>query len=531
MFRDFRLHNFVIAIKDLIHPFLVCFLILCECADQGNDDHGDGHGADAHFRRLCRSCGESGVQGDDQGRTAHGDQAGQNAGKGTGLRDLFGEQAPDVRSDEAAGNNAPGEGHQADDDGDVLRCEDEGAAHEGQAEQPGQEHLGILLDGLLSDGGDQVHRHCGSRGQDHSLEGRHGSGKQQDHDDGQEDQAKFAAAQDFHQQRGDHGIDAAFGKLTAQDQSGRGADQVGTAADNSTEEGGDDGAALDGCGILDGVELADHLGKAPGTEAGEHNVEAEEPERRTAEEIRQLAAGGGIGVTGQGLEVFQVFQQAADAAHSLMAQDRGHQQDHAHDHDDALYQVRVGGGNVAAGHQVNCGQDCNGHHPHPGLHTGEHHTKQRTQALVNSCGVGNQENEDDHRCQDFHTLGIVALFKVVGHGSGVQLLGHLSGAVGKQQPGQKAAQDGVADADPDGADADVPAMLTCVTNENNRREIGGAICEGRCPCADVSAADQEAVQSLGLAEADAADQDHDSRVDAKRYRCVNLWCCHCVSLP
>ena len=142
-----------------------------------------------------------------------------------------------------------------------------------------------------------------------------------------------------------------------------------------------------------------------------------------------------------------------------MSENGNHQHDDTYDHNHTLNQIRVGGGNVAACHKVYGGQNSDTHHPDPGGNIREYCTEQRTQALLNRCGVMNEKYKDDHRCQDLHALGIVAFFKVVRHGSGIQLLGHLSGTVGKQQPGQQATQNCVAYTDPDGTDADVPAVL------------------------------------------------------------------------
>ena len=126
------------------------------------------------------------------------------------LCDLPGEQTPDVRADEAAGNKTPGEGHQADDDGNVAGSEHKGASDECQTEQAGEQHLCFGLGVFFSQRGDQVDGNCRCRGQHHSLKCGHGCGQKQDHDDGQKNQTQRSAAQNFYQQGGDYGINSAL---------------------------------------------------------------------------------------------------------------------------------------------------------------------------------------------------------------------------------------------------------------------------------------------------------------------------------
>ena len=239
-------------------------------------------------------------------------------------------------------------------------------------------------------------------------------------------------------------------------------------------------------------------------------------------QIGQLAAGYGVGVAGQGHKAAQIFHQAPQTAHGFVAQNRQHQTDDADDHHGALNEIRVGRGHHAAGHQVDGGEGGDDQHPHPGGYPGEDGAEEGAQALVDRRGVGNQENEDDDGGQDLHAPGVVAFLKVVGHGPGTQNPGHDPGAVGEKQPGQQAAQHRVADADPDSADADVPAVLARVTDEHHRGKIGGAVRESGDPCADFSAAQQEGVQGSGFAEADAADEGHGNGIDGQRDDGVKL---------
>ena len=144
------LQIFPVTFEYLFYTIRFLLRIPGKRTDQGYDHHGDCHSGDTHFRGFGCGGRETGVQGDYQGSTADGDQPGKDTRKGTGLGNFLREQAPDVRSDEAAGNNTPGEGHQADDDGDIPGCEEEGTGYKCQAEQSGQKHLCIRLDFLFA---------------------------------------------------------------------------------------------------------------------------------------------------------------------------------------------------------------------------------------------------------------------------------------------------------------------------------------------------------------------------------------------
>ena len=117
------LHIFLVTFEDSVYTLRFCFGIPGKRADQGNDNHGNRHSGNTHFRRLGCGGRETGVQGDYQGSAAYGDQTGKNTGKSSDIGDLLREQAPDARADEAAGNNTPGEGHQTDDNWDILCLE------------------------------------------------------------------------------------------------------------------------------------------------------------------------------------------------------------------------------------------------------------------------------------------------------------------------------------------------------------------------------------------------------------------------
>ena len=110
-------------------------LVLGERTYDRNDYHRDSHSRNAHFGRLGSGGGEAGVQRDHKGSAAYSEQTGQDTGACADFGDLPGEQTPHIRADEAAGNNAPGEGHKADDYRYVLRCEYKGASNEYKAKR------------------------------------------------------------------------------------------------------------------------------------------------------------------------------------------------------------------------------------------------------------------------------------------------------------------------------------------------------------------------------------------------------------
>ena len=239
-----------------------------------------------------------------------------------------------------------------------------------------------------------------------------------------------------------------------------------------------------------------------------------------------MTSRGGVRVPGERFEVAEILNQAVQAPHVFVAEDGNYQTNHAHQHDDALNQIGVGGCDIASGYQIDGGEGCHDQHPDPGFNAGKDRAEQGPESFVYGGGVGDEKNENDNCRKDLHALGIVALFKIVGHGSGVQFFGHLSGFVRKQEPGKQTAEDGVSDADPDGADADIPAVLSRVTDENHGGEIGRSVSERRCPGTDVSASDQKMVQRFGLACGKHPDQRHENGVHRKGHNGIKLWLRH-----
>ena len=425
---------FAVAREDVVNSFFLFSRVGSKQAYDGNNDEGDRHCGNAHFRGL--GCGnvKTRCEGDHKCCAANGQQAGKNTCVCADLGDPFGEQPPNVRADEAARNNPPREGHKADDDRDVSCRKNKGAGDEGQTKNSGKKHLLLCGDFLFAYGGNQINRNCGGRGQNDCLQCGHGCGEKKDHDESKKDDAECTVAENLHQNGGDNGVDTALGKLAIKNQTGGTTDQICAAADYATEDGGDDRTALDCCGVLHGIELADHLGESPSTEAGQHDIEAEKPEGRAAENIGELRSRDGIGITGERREGGQVLDESGNAADFIMRQHGNYQTNHADNHNDALDQIRICCCDVAACNEVYRCQARDNEHPNPCINARKNGAEQRAESLVNGCGVGNEENKDDGRCQDLHPFGGVSLFKIVRHRSCIELFGHLSCFVCEQKP-------------------------------------------------------------------------------------------------
>ena len=67
------------------------------------------------------------------------------------------------------------------------------------------------------------------------------------------------------------------------------------------------------------------------------------------------------------------------------------------------------------------------------------------------------------------------------HSLSTDMIGHKTGSSAKQEEGDKAADDSVADADPGSGSTVDPAELTSVSDENNSGKVGGAVGESGQP--------------------------------------------------
>ena len=82
---------------------------------------------------------------------------------------------------------------------------------------------------------------------------------------------------------------------------------------------------------------------------------------------------------------------------------------------------------------------------------------------------------------------------------------HLTRARTEHPPGQKAAEDGVADAGPHSGDAVFPTELAGIADEHHGGEVAGAVRECAHPRADVAPTQNETVDARGSAAAVQAD--------------------------
>jgi len=191
----------------------------------------------------------------------------------------------------------------------------------------------------------------------------------------------------------------------------------------------------------------------------------------------------------------QLVQGLHEAA--LAVQYGGDDGDDAADHDDALDEIVDGGGHVAAGDDIDGGE--NGHHDdaHAVINV-KGHAEQAGEAIVQRGGIGDQENENDGRSGSLELGAVEAPREELGHGGAVQVLGHDAGAPAQEGPCHQRAQKRVANAGPGGGNAVFPAELAGIANENHRREIAGAIGESCEPGTHAASAQDEAVHVGGM---------------------------------
>ncbi len=177
------------------------------------------------------------------------------------------------------------------------------------------------------------------------------------------------------------------------------------------------------------------------------------------------------------------------------------------------------GSHVAPQHHVDAGDNGHTHHA-PFIRQAECHAEQARKAVVDAGGVGNQEHEDDGRRSDAQRLGVVALAEEFRHGGGLQALRYLTRTGAQHPPCQKRADKRIADANPKGSQAILPAELACIAHENYRRKVAGAEGKRRKPWAHVAAAQHEAVNVFGvLARVDAHTYHHADENQDDAYLC------------
>ena len=189
---------------------------------------------------------------------------------------------------------------------------------------------------------------------------------------------------------------------------------------------------MDGTFALDGVELADHLGQAPGAQGGEDHDPKEAQGIRAEEGVEDS---GHIAVRdGRILRRGQAAQGGDEAA--VGAQHRTDDRDDADQHDDALDKVVDRGGHIAADDYVDGGEHCHGDDA-DGIVDVERHSEQAAQAVIQRCSIGNHKDEDDNGSHNLQGRCGEALLEEVRHGGTGKVLRHDAGAAAEDDPGQQ----------------------------------------------------------------------------------------------
>ena len=93
------------------------------------------------------------------------------------------------------------------------------------------------------------------------------------------------------------------------------------------------------------------------------------------------------------------------------------------------------------------------------------------------------------------------------------MLRHNAGAPTEDHPRQEGTDKGVAQTDPGGRQAEFPAKLPCITDEDDSGEIRGAIGKGGQPRADRTPAQDKAVDVGRIFAAIKTNTDHHGKKD------------------
>ena len=495
-FCGLHLFPLLVALPDSVHLLLGEFL--GEEADEEDNgeaaDHGDGTAVDGVGDGIV---GEH--VHDDEADTP--DVAGPHGGRG----DTLPVEAEEEGGEEGSCQGSPTDAHELGDEGGGIEGDEQGNGDEEDDEDTHHHHLAALdvafhtvvnlarlhfVRRSLLVTVDEVEGH-GRTGRKHQTCQRgHGGGKDEQHhesDDG-------IVEGDEH--GGDDAVESnlAVGIVDgrAVEQATETAEEVTSAADEQGEDGADDRATLDGCLVGDGVELTHHLGQPPGAKRGEDD-HAEQVPRVGAKEVgKHAAAHFGTSV---GWQHRQFLHGSGET--TLTVQHGGDDQHDAENHDAALDEVVDSRGLIAAKNDIDGGEDS---HRDGAVDVGdaEAHLEQRGDALIDTGGVGDEEHEGDDGGHDAEALAAVADAEEVGHGARTDVLCHHLGAATENPPCQQRADDGVADANPSGRHAILPAELSCIADEDHGGEVAGAVGESREPAAHVATAEHKAIDGIGL---------------------------------
>lgn len=341
----------VVAGEGLVHHLLV--RLGGKQADHRHDDepghHGKGTAVDGGLEQRGEGKGPGGVGDQVQAHENGAEQEGHPAGD---LGRFFPVQAVQEGGQEGTGQGTPGHTHELGNEADGVLIlddgDDHGDHHEDHDEAAHDEH-GLSVVHLLDDVAPQQIDGQGRGGRDdQGGQGGHGGGQDQDHHHGDEDIRQAG------EHGGDDGVVAVGGDVQlVGEQPAEAAQEVAAAGDDQGEEGRDDGPLVDGFLRLDGVELLDHLGQAPGAQTGQDH-HAQEVDGVRAEEGGIDTGDGAVERlrVGDGSHAVQGFRKAA-----LAMEHGGNDGDDAHQHDAALDEIVDGCGHVAASDDIDAGQN------------------------------------------------------------------------------------------------------------------------------------------------------------------------------
>ena len=178
-----------------------------------------------------------------------------------------------------------------------------------------------------------------------------------------------------------------------------------------------------------------------------------------------------------------------------------------HQHDQSLDEVVHGRRHVTAYYHIDTGEDGHTQYAPDVIHV-EGHAEKPGKAVIERRRIRDEENEDDNGRGDLERIAEETLPEEVGHRGALQMLRHQARPASQDPPGQERADECVAQADPGGGQSVLPAELTGVPDEDNRREVRRTECECRKPGADIAASQDETLNMGCGAAAIDADPDH-----------------------
>ena len=316
----------------------------------------------------------------------------------------------------------------------------------------------------------------------------------------------------------DYGVEAVFRDVDVIEPA-EAAEEVAAAGDDDREEGRDDGALFDVALVLDGVELADHLRQAPRPERGQYDDEEQE-KRLRAEEGGVLPAPVGAG------------RERGYRRHepAVVAEHRAYDGRDADQHYYALYEVVERGRHVAADDDVYAREDGHDYDADSVIDAGESRVEEPREAVIEGGGIGDEENEGYGGGRDLQPPRVKSRSEEVGHRARSEVLGHDPRAPAEDYPGEQRADEGVSEAYPRRGDAEGPAELTRVADEDDGGEVGRAEGEGAQPGSHVPRAEDEAGH-VGRVLSRAYAYDHHDREEDDDQDARDDGCSVHVSLP